>query len=140
MVTTAAVTDASITNAKIADDAVTGAKLANGVKAIGNYSTSEVATDFTWVDGKTIYRKTVNIGNLPNTTTKSVAHGITTIQNVIRLYGFAKTGSIYVPLPFVSNILTSQITININGANIDVITGSDRSAFTGYIIIEYTKV
>jgi hypothetical protein len=35
-----------------------------------NYSTSEVATGETWIDGKPIYRKIIDCGALPNATTK----------------------------------------------------------------------
>ena len=47
-----------------------------GAPIIMDYSTSEVDTGYTWTDGSPIYKKTINIGALPNATTKSVAHNI----------------------------------------------------------------
>ena len=39
------------------------------------YSTTEQAIG-TWIDGKTIYRKVVSCGTLPDKTDKNVAHGL----------------------------------------------------------------
>lgn len=41
------------------------------------YSTTEQLTGDVWIDGKPKYRKTINIGALPNNTTKTVAHYVT---------------------------------------------------------------
>lgn len=108
--------------------------------AENNYNTTEVATGNLWIDGKMVYRKTVNIGSLPNNTVKNVAHGVTGLERLVRLYGSAGTGTVHVPLPFVSSTsLAAAMAINLNGANIDITTGSDRTAFSGYVTIEYTK-
>ena len=120
---------------------ISTAKLTTAAAAIGNYSTSEVATGYTYIDGKTIYRKTINFGALPNNTTKSVAHGIT-LQNVMDIQGITTNGSgLFLKFPHGStSSMGNQITITINGANIDVVTGTDRTAFiTTYITIFYTK-
>lgn len=105
-----------------------------------NYSTTEQDTGTRWIDGKTIYRKVVNFGALPNNTSKTVAHGIVGWENFIRIYGWAKTGTVVVPLPFVSSsALSAAMSLNINNTTIDITAGSDRSAFSGYIVLEYTK-
>lgn len=104
------------------------------------FTTSEALTGDTWINGKAIYRKTIDIGNLPNSTVKNVAHGITGITSMIKLYGWAVTGTVFVPLPFISaTSVAAAMAINLNGGNIDITTGLDRTAFTGYVTIEYTK-
>ena len=47
-----------------------------------NYTTAEQDTGLKWIDGKTIYQKTVDVGSMPDTTptTKFVAHGVTGID------------------------------------------------------------
>lgn len=126
----------SISTAKLADDAVTAAK----TNFAGDYSTSEVSTGFTWTDGKTIYKKTVSIGALPNTTTKSTAHGITNLSYVILVQGMASTSTNFFPLPYLStSSLTFGIGVSVQGSNIVTETGADRSGYTGYVTLFYTK-
>ena len=108
------------------------------------YSTDEVKTNKTWIDDKPIYRKVVNIENLPNRAEKQVAHGIANIENIIKVYGFANDGTRTIPLPFVSVQITTgsasaSVYILANNTNITLGAYADRSAFSGYAIIEYTK-
>lgn len=109
----------------------------------GNYSTSEINTGFTWVDGKVIYKKTVRISSYPNTAEKAVAHGITNLKQVIHLSGFMATsngGAWPIPMPPnpLANIVTG-ITAFADQTNIVIRTGSDRSSYSGYITLYYTK-
>lgn len=106
-----------------------------------NYSTVEQDTGITWIDGKTIYKKTISVGNLPNASSKTVAHGISNIATIVNLEGGATTdaGSF---MPF--NItrpdgatlgIGAYATVN----NILIYTGTDRSGMTGYVTLYYTK-
>lgn len=107
-----------------------------------SYSTDEQLTGGTWIDGKPIYRKTVDCGQLPNTTTKSVAHGITNIGVIINSYGVAFNPSTNTSqrLPFVSPSSTNCITFYYDTTKIYIETGMDRSSFKkSYITLEYTK-
>lgn len=111
----------------------------NLVPAIGDYSTSEQDTGFTWIDGKHIYKKTISIGALPNNTTKNVAHGITSIDKIINWTGVSTNTSnnqaILLPSP--ANAL---FTIVVNNTNIVIMTTSDRSSYSySYITLYYTK-
>lgn len=130
--------DGAITTNTLAQSAVTAAKTDFG----GNYSTSEVNTGFTWVDGKTIYKKTVNFGALPNNNTKNVAHGIANLDFVISISGAAYDGlAVHIPLPFVNTSASgSNVHLNNDKTNVIVVTGSNRSGFTSaYITLYYTK-
>lgn len=108
----------------------------------GNYSTTETDTGFTWIDGKNIYKKTVNIGTLPNNTKKSVSHGITNLDKIIKIDGITRHpgNNITAPLPFTSLSESSNIQMNVVGANIEISTGVDRTGFTdSYATLYYTK-
>lgn len=101
------------------------------------------------------FRKVINFGALPNATTKSVAHGITfNINSVVtRLYAVAThpapapptpydpAQQLFLPLPYSdpTNLLNC-IALNADGTNINITTGSNRTAYTVcYVVIEYLK-
>lgn len=110
--------------------------------SFGNYSTSEVNTGFTWVDGSAIYKKTINFGTLPNASNKSVAHGISNLNRVIRVEAIADygTGSTKFPIPFSSSAAqSSNVSIAIESSTIGIQTGNDRSGATAYVTLFYTK-
>lgn len=114
-----------------------------GDPLVMDYSTSEVNTGMKWVDGSTIYKKTVDTGALPNSANKSVPHGITNLHRVIKLEGYAyypNTPTSY-PLPFPSHIAVGNvIDITVDATNIVLSTGVDRSNLTeSYVTIYYTK-
>ena len=113
------------------------------------YSTSERVVG-TWIDGKPIYQKTINFGALPNATIKDVAHGITNIDNVIDVFGIAAGEinstkySFHLPSVGVHTSLAEEavkynMALTIIGANIRIQTGIDRSSFSAYVTIRYTK-
>ena len=87
------------------------------------------------------FRLTINFGALPNTGSKSVAHGLTITSGYIftRILGAAsdQTGSRYIPLPFSSPIASENIKIEVDATNVVITTGSNRSAYTETIVILY---
>lgn len=105
----------------------------------GNYSTAEIDTGFTWVDGKRIYKKSYYIGSLPNATTKSIALDISNLDYVISMYGIAKDGNYQLPINFPAGDGTLVIRTFINYPNIIIGTGQDRTSYSGYLTIFYTK-
>lgn len=112
------------------------------VDMAGSYSTSEVETPYTWVDGKTIYKKTVNFGNLPSSGSKSVAHGITGLSEVVKIEGIAYTGpryNDYTPVPLSSPSVANLSNCGVNSTNVVIEVSRDKSSFTAYITIWYTK-
>lgn len=126
----------AVTAAKIADATITAGKTAFG----GNYSTSEVDTGFTWVDGKHVYKKTVSCGGLPNNTTKNTAHGISNIQTVIQISGVTYTalGGTQYPIPLITS--TSRAEIAVSSTNIIIVTNTDLTVFANtYITLLYTR-
>lgn len=97
----------------------------------------EVATN-EYIDSKQVFLKRINFGALPNTATKSIATGLdyTTI-NIEYVKGMAtrikdnKKTFLAIPNNGVE-VWLSENSLHIN-------CNSDRSAFTGYINIYYTK-
>jgi len=85
----------------------------------------------------------IQTGALPNTGTISVAHGITlgTAFRGIKIEGAATDpGNEIIPLPFSSPVLAENIKVTVDGTNINITTGSDRTNFTdSYVFIEFVK-
>lgn len=136
-ITTTRLANGAVTGVKIADRTITASKISS---AFTDYSTTEQNTGRLWIDGKTIYRKHVNLGSLTNTTPKSVAHGISNLSTVVSLTGFATNGTVFLPLPLARyNNFASQIGLYMDATNVVVEPGNDRTTYTGYVVIEYTK-
>ena len=119
----------------------TGANATITLNAEPNYSTSEVDTKVKWIDNKTIYRKTINIGALPNATGKQVNHGISGLDTVVKMEGFARDPNAFTPLPFPGSGSNPAgfIQVGITSTAVSIGTGTDRSNATGYITLYYTK-
>lgn len=103
-----------------------------------NSSTGTVATY------RAVFRKVINFGALPNATSKSVAHGITCLKSTsfTRIYATATdpVALAYIPLPYASPVLARAIELSVDGTNVTITTGSDRTAFTiCYVILEYLQ-
>lgn len=111
------------------------------INSLTAYSTTTETVCGTY-DGKPLYRKIINLGYLPNANYKDVSTGLTNVT-IINIYGRATGGSSgnTLTIPYVgadasANIFTAyQFQTN----NIRITTNSDRSAFVGYITLEYTK-
>lgn len=106
-----------------------------------SYSTNEIKTNKRWIDGKPIYRKVVDIGNM----TSPVNHNITNLGTIINFDGVVKGGDsspydAYFPVSFANkNGLDYQISAFIQGSQIKFNKGSGLTIVSGYLIIEYTK-
>lgn len=91
-----------------------------------------------------VYRKVFNFGPLPDTATKTMAHGLNIDANFsfTRIYGVANDTKFfsYIPLPFPSGVLNETVKIWIDVTNINVTTYINRTNYTTtYIILEYIK-
>lgn len=107
-----------------------------------SYSLSEVATGATWVNGKTIYRKTVALGTFPSTASiLKVAHNVSGISYVVRIEGVAYKPTEWTPLPLVyrGTDKSYDCQIWVDGTYVYFSTSQDRSAYNGYVTFFYTK-
>ena len=101
------------------------------------YSDKEIVIG-TWIDGRPIYRKVLSLGELPNNGTKYVPTGlIHTDIRIVRLYGNAANGT----GKYQSGLNDLYTRINTLSDNtLSVVTKADFTGFTGYAILEYTKI
>jgi len=127
------------------------------VKDTGMYETMEFVNGQTYFSNpklnsstpqtaqpRQVFRTVINFGTLPNTTTKSVAHNISTnaAMTFTRIYGAASdtSGKNYIPLPYASPTSANNIELSVTSSNVVVTTGSNRSNFNVcYIVLEYLK-
>ncbi len=110
------------------------------ISKIAKYSTSEQATGMIWTDGRQIYRKVVDFGALPNNTSKTVNHGISSIKEVISINSVAYSSAGWSPLNYATQDgLQYAIWVRVTTTGVMIRTEADRSSWTAKVIIEYTK-
>lgn len=103
------------------------------------YSTTEKRIG-TWIDGKPLYRKTVDCGKGPDAGRKDVPAGISNPDLIVNLYGFSIDSGVCTPV----NNTRPDNAAAANGAyfengNIVIRTGANRTAASFYVTVEYTK-
>lgn len=98
--------------------------------------------------GKTLYRKIIDFGNLPNATTKQVNHNISNLYMFTKVFGImygseGTSGYGAIPLPSTAtqdkDIKYSVTFTLLSNTYIQIGTGTDRSAYKAIVICEYTK-
>lgn len=110
-----------------------------GDPIIMDYSTTEIKTGAKWITGMAIYKKTISIRQLPDTSTATVAHNIVGLSSLVKLEGYFTNGTNRAPLPYPSPTATKCVQVYVDSSNITIVTGEDRSAYTGYLTLYYTK-
>lgn len=110
-----------------------------------SYSTNEVPTPFTWIDGSQIFKKSLLIAALPAGPT-TIATGITDAKfTVVYMQACVSNGdlssSITLNLPHLDvAVAANEISIVRNGTDIVITTGgTNYSAYSGYVQIFYIK-
>lgn len=105
-----------------------------------DYSTLEQDTGATWIDGKVIYKKTVDTGALPNITTKTVAHNISNLGTVVDFYGVAYNPNTKLRIKTDYPYTEYAVRTSVNDTYINISTAADQSSFTqSYVTVYYTK-
>ena len=103
------------------------------------YSTNELIIG-TWIDGKPLYQKLINVGTLPNATKKTVNHNIANLKYIVGFEGFAyRDDGLSLPLPFVASSIANMIYLTASRTSIELTTGVDRTTFSGFVILKYIK-
>jgi hypothetical protein len=111
-----------------------------------HYSTNETVIG-TWIDGKPIYEKTVEIANLPSTANvyTDYSHGISNISKIIDYDIMAippDGGSSKVPVIGFSGgqfSPTYSILGTVSLTAVRILVGTNRSTWSGIATIRYTK-
>lgn len=118
---------------------VTKADAVDGINV--NYSTSEVDTGAKWIDGKTIYKKTVHIPNTGTGSTVTIAHGISNYNHAIKFEGaiVATSGQDW-PIPQKQADTGATIAVRADATNIYVNASANlTNGASGYVTLYYTK-
>ena len=104
------------------------------------YLTTEEPCGY-WIDGSVIYRKTINVGTMPNNGTKTVAHNISNLKDIIKCEGagYSQSSGYYYPIPFTAAAQNWSIELAVTSTNIVIYTVIDRSDISGYVTLYYTK-
>lgn len=108
----------------------------------GNYSTTEQATEYTWIDGRTIYKKTIDTGTLPNATYKTVPTNITNLRYIIKMEGgaYSPSSQLQLPLPFAGTTEPIQVYFSGDNSNLNILAAGNATDLTvSYITLYYTK-
>ena len=114
--------------------------LANKFSKADLYSTDEKIIG-QWTDGKPLYQKTIDFGNLPSNTSKSADHNISNLDRVVDLFGMAQKSdrSDIIPLPF-TGATTNITTLWANATKVGSKTSAaSLSQYYAYITNQYTK-
>ncbi len=97
----------------------------------------------TWIDGKIIYRKVIDLGTMPNKTSKDVTVNITDVQEITSVKALCSNGNEIwtIPNAYSTNYVMGLVirTFNKTISNISIYSSSDASSFYGKAILEYTK-
>lgn len=100
---------------------------------------NEILTCLVDAAGKPIYRKKIDFGLLPATSTKNVAHGITGLNVAegahFRIWGVTSDGTDVGPLAFATGVTD----VKVDATNVKITTSSDQSSVYALVFLEYTK-
>lgn len=92
-----------------------------------------------FIDNKRVYVKRINCGNLPNSTTKTIAHGLSNVK-IEHFEGIMRTNAMQTySLPHVDTTATNSVRVQVNSLVIAIATARDWSNMTATIDIYYTK-
>lgn len=91
-------------------------------------------------DGKTLYRKVYTVDALPNNDYKYIPSGLTDVT-IVRIYGAAGVSGLQIPIPYIDMAgLGSGVSLHYSSTNNIVLrTGTDKSTYSGFIVLEYYK-
>ena len=139
---TTIITDSLITIKK----AGIGAKNLDFTTLSGNYSTSEQDTGYTWLNGKTIYKKTIDWGSMPNNDRVDRTGQFPNNASIVWIEAIVirKPGGEVIGvhnMPYISSdgridtIFVSDTSVG----QISLFTNSDRRDWNAYITLYYTK-
>lgn len=107
------------------------------------WTTTEYWTGMYGEGGTKQYAKVVDVGALPNNTTKNTAHSISNIDvdNLIEIVGYAKDGTDVTSLPLAlkSGAATIFAEVYVNATNVRTETNADLTAWDGQVWIAYEK-
>lgn len=131
----------TIENSLNSDSTINGASVhavKEGLKR--TYSTTQEFIIGTYYDDKPVYRKTVFISSLPNSQQQGYAHNIPNIDNIVDINAIAYSNSgVASRLPYLGINDTLNIGVFASPTEITFLTNADRSSWSSYVDLYYTK-
>ena len=92
-----------------------------------------------FIDNKRVYVKRIDCGNLPNSATKTIAHGLSNVK-IEHFEGIMRANMMQTfALPHVDTTATNSVRVQLNSSVISIATARDWSHMTATIDIYYTK-
>lgn len=107
-----------------------------------SYSTSEVRTGATWIDGKPIYKKTIDFGAEPSANTpKKVSANISNLGKVIKMEGIGyDDNGAFMPLPYTICNSNANYEMCFYGGEIEITRGNISVVMNHiFVTLYYTK-
>lgn len=105
-----------------------------------NYILTEQVTNDTWVDGKAVYQKVVEIAALA-AGVNNTAHGIQTLDTLVDVRVMVSNGTNQRLLGYANPTAANCAAVDVDATNIVITTGAGFGAnYEGYAILFYTKV
>ena len=89
-------------------------------------------------NGKAVYAKLFDVGELPTNSHKKVAHGLTKTA-VVSLYGASTNGKYHFPSAYRDAVSDHSVDLYINSTDIIISTVSSWEGVYGYVVVKYTK-
>lgn len=132
----------TVNSASANDTIPTSKAVYDTIKNTQSYSLDEQFTGGTWINGKPVYQKTINYGALPSSAGDGEKnHNIENVENIwiVEAYAITPAGNVLY-LPFSGGSPgTDFIGCRVNKTKVGFSVGMNRSNFTGYMTIRYTK-
>jgi hypothetical protein len=99
------------------------------------YSTTEQWTG-KYHNSNKVYGKLLQLADFPSSGSKTYAHSITSFDYMVAHEAWATDLTDEIPIPYVD---ANLIYLKVDATNVTITVTSDRSAFDGWIFLEYTK-
>lgn len=115
-----------------------GDTVPTGYEEVNSYSTSEVKTGDTWIDGKPIYRKVITIPSFKDVVI-NVNTGITNAETIFIKSGTWERPDVPNKIYSLDNTYMGQYEFNRQNGILNISTNNQYVTFSGYIVLEYTK-
>lgn len=91
------------------------------------------------IDGKRVWVKRIDFGALPNATSKAVTHNLENVT-FIDIRGIASNANgTTLPIPHFVHTSNQGIEISVNKTHVTINTSTDRSGYTAYVTLYFTK-
>lgn len=91
-----------------------------------------------WKNGKPLYQITVDFGAIPNSSTKTVAHGVANIEEICNVWGVLN----YEGIVFGETLPTGdtyKMRTAVRSTTVEMTTNASWSSYTALITFQYTK-